>query len=49
MRARQDLAVLMSRIRSASTAREITLDLNWEKARILDGAGFIMAGRGFGS
>lgn len=34
---------LTERLRSAQTAREIDLDMNWEQAKLYDGAGFIIA------
>ena len=39
----QDLAKLVPRLRSVSDPRVVLQDLNWERARIFEGAGFIMA------
>jgi hypothetical protein len=38
-----DLAGLVNRLRSAGSAQEIDLNMNWEQAKLYNGAGFIVA------
>ena len=40
--ARRDFVTLMSRLRGELRAEKVFLDLNWERARVLEGAGYPM-------
>lgn len=42
MFAQGKLTALSARLRAAREAAEVVLDMNWEQARIFDGAGFLM-------